>query len=79
MDGNKDYTTRGNRTLNGQIATFIENLHLSYSEVMSIPYRTLTLMSIDKLSFDTSVDKKEEQKEEILSGKELMKRKMMRA
>lgn len=34
----------------GQIASFMDNLHLSYSEVWSgIPYRNLLLMSKDKL------------------------------
>lgn len=34
----------------GQIATFMENLHLSYDEVVSeIPYRNLVIMQKDKL------------------------------
>jgi hypothetical protein len=34
----------------GQIATFIENLHLSYEEVVyKIPYRNLMIMQKDKL------------------------------
>lgn len=34
----------------GQIATFIENLHLSYDEVVyKIPYRNLLMMQKDKL------------------------------
>lgn len=34
----------------GQIATFVENLHLSYDEVVSeIPYRNLVIMQKDKL------------------------------
>lgn len=42
--------TVGNQTLLGQIAYFIENLHLSYHEVVDvIPYRTLTFMLRDKL------------------------------
>ncbi len=34
----------------GQIATFMESLHLTYDEVFEkIPYRNLVLMSRDKL------------------------------
>ena len=34
----------------GQIASFIENLHLSYDEVVyKIPYRNLVIMQKDKL------------------------------
>lgn len=34
----------------GQIATFMENLHLSYDEVVNvIPYRNLLIMQKDKL------------------------------
>ena len=34
----------------GQIATFMETLHLTYNEVVNeIPYRTLLIMSKDKL------------------------------
>lgn len=34
----------------GQIATFMENLHLSYTEVFEmIPYRNLIIMQKDKL------------------------------
>ena len=40
----------GNDTLLGQIASFMENLHLSYREVVyEIPYRNLVLMQRDKL------------------------------
>lgn len=40
----------GNASLFGQIATFMENLHLSYHEVVDeIPYRNLVLMQKDKL------------------------------
>lgn len=36
--------------MHGQIATFMENLHLSYKEVFEIiPYRNLVLMQKDKL------------------------------
>lgn len=34
----------------GQIASFMENLHLSYDEVMyKIPYRNMVIMQKDKL------------------------------
>lgn len=34
----------------GQIASFMENLHLSYDEVVNkIPYRNLVIMQKDKL------------------------------
>lgn len=34
----------------GQIATFMDNLHLSYDEVVyKIPYRNLVIMQKDKL------------------------------
>lgn len=40
----------GNDTLIGQIATLMENLHLSYEEVVyKIPYRVLLIMQKDKL------------------------------
>lgn len=40
----------GNNCLLGQIASFIENLHLSYDEVVNqIPYRNLIIMQKDKL------------------------------
>lgn len=43
-------TVIGNVTLLGQIATFIEILHLSYEEVVfKIPYRNLIIMQKDKL------------------------------
>lgn len=40
----------GNDCLLGQVATFVDNLHLSYREVVyEIPYRNLVLMQRDKL------------------------------
>lgn len=40
----------GNNTIHGQIATFMENLHMTYNEVFEvIPYRNLILMQKDKL------------------------------
>jgi len=42
--------TAGNVTLLGQIATFLEGLHLTYHEVVyEIPYRNLLIMQQDKL------------------------------
>ena len=44
----------------GQIATFMENLHLTYREVVhEIPYRNLVVMSADKLHavYDTNKGK----------------------
>jgi hypothetical protein len=42
--------TIGNACLIGQIATFIESLHLSYEEVIyKIPYRVLLIMQKDKV------------------------------
>ena len=39
----------GNTTLLGQIASFMDNLHLSYDEVVyKIPYRNLCVMQRDK-------------------------------
>lgn len=39
----------GNETLLGQVATFMENLHMSYAEVTEVfPYRYLLLMAKDK-------------------------------
>ena len=39
----------GNETLLGQVATFMESLHLSYAEVVDVfPYRNLLLMARDK-------------------------------
>ena len=40
----------GNDCLLGQIASFMENLHLTYTEVTEvIPYRNLVIMQKDKL------------------------------
>lgn len=40
----------GGNTLDGQLVSFIEHLHLSYREVYEvIPYRRLLLMQKDKL------------------------------
>jgi len=59
----------GNSTLLGQIATFMDGLHLSYTEVFEvIPYRNLLMMQKDKLhvAYGTVVRKG--------SGKEMAER-----
>lgn len=59
----------GNDTLLGQVAFFMETLHLSYDEVVHrIPYRNLLLMQKDKLHvvYGTKVNK--------ISGKEMANR-----
>ena len=59
----------GNDTLLGQIATLMENLHLSYDEVVyKIPYRTLLVMQKDKLHPCIGVKIKK------ISGKEMAAR-----
>lgn len=63
----------GNDTIMGQIATFMDTLHLSYREVVyEIPYRTLLLMQKDKLRpcYGTKV--------RHISGKEMAARRMAR-
>lgn len=50
----------GNECLLGQIATFMENLHLSYDDVVyRIPYRNLLIMNKDKLHvvYGTKIEK----------------------
>ena len=65
-DSKTQTTTVGNECLLGQIATFIENLHLSYDDVVyRIPYRNLQIMMKDKLhtiygEVDHEVDSLEE-------------------
>jgi hypothetical protein len=40
----------GGRTLLGRIATFMDNLHISYDEAVNIiPYRNMVIMSKDKM------------------------------
>lgn len=60
----------GNDCLLGQIASFIETLHLSYDEIVyKIPYRNLIIMQRDKLHVvynGTKVKK--------ASGKDMVKR-----
>lgn len=56
----------------GQIASFLDTLHLSYDEIVNkIPYSVLIVMQRDKLE----TVEKGEVKEEI-SGSEMMKRKI---
>lgn len=57
----------------GQIATFMENLHLPYDEVVyKIPYRNLVIMQKDKLHcvYGTRVEK--------VSGKSMAERRKKR-
>lgn len=61
----------GNDTMLGQIATIMENLHMTYREVTeTIPYRTLIIMQKDKLSvvYDGEV-MKEVSEEEFFKNK----------
>lgn len=54
----------------GQIASFIENLHLSYREVFEIiPYRNLIVMQKDKLHTVSGEVMKEVSEEEFFKGK----------
>ncbi len=55
----------GNETMLGQVASFMENLHLSYKEVVEvIPYRNLIIMQKDKLHTVSSEDVMQEVSEE---------------
>lgn len=55
----------------GQIASFIENLHLSYTEVVEqIPYRNLIIMQKDKLRAISGTIRKEVTEEEYFKGRE---------
>ena len=48
-DAGSGYTVVPSKTIAGQIATFIEALHLTYDDVFRrIPFRTLLLMLKDK-------------------------------
>jgi conserved domain protein len=61
----------GNASMLGQIAGFVDSLHLSYDEVVNrIPYRTLLLMSHDKPRpcFGTKIER--------TSGRDMMARRM---
>ena len=60
----------GNNCLLGQIATFIENLHLTYDEVVNqIPYRNLVIMQKDKLHVAYGEVMKEVSEEEFFKRK----------
>lgn len=60
----------GQKTLLGAVATFMENLHLSYNEVVyEVPYENLLLMSADKLRVAQGDVIKE------ITGKEMLKKK----
>lgn len=55
----------------GQIATIMENLHLSYKEVVDeIPYRTLMMMQADKVRILTGTIVKK------MSGKDFASRRI---
>ena len=54
----------------GQIASFMENLHLTYKEVLEeIPYRNLVIMQKDKLRTATGDVMQEVSDEEFFKGK----------
>ena len=64
----------GNNNLAGQVATFVEQLHLSYKEVTNeLSYPLLLLMSVDKMR--VSYDDETEPEVKTLSGIELLKMK----
>ncbi|WP_459190530.1 hypothetical protein ACGE0T_10835 [Parabacteroides sp. APC149_11_2_Y6] len=64
----------GGETITGQIASFIENLNLSYKEVYEeLPYLLLVLMMADKPRTVYGDGEKTEVKK--MSGKELLKQK----
>ena len=59
----------GNTCMLGQIASFMENLHLTYKEVVEVvPYRNLVIMQKDKLHVANG------EKIKRISGKELAAR-----
>lgn len=61
----------GNDCLLGQIASFIETLHLSYDEILyKIPYRNLVVMQKDKLHAVYNRTKVQR-----VTGKDMVKRK----
>ena len=54
----------------GQIASFMENLHLTYKEVLEIiPYRNLVIMQKDKLRTATGDVMHEVSDDEYFKGK----------
>lgn len=54
--------------MEGQIVTFMDNLKLSYTEVMNMPYLRLLLMNKDKMRVASG------KKVNMTSGKDMMKR-----
>lgn len=65
----------GGETITGQIASFIENLNLSYKEVYEeLPYLLLVLMMADKPRMVYGDGEKTEVKK--MTGKELLKQKI---
>lgn len=65
----------GGETITGQIASFIENLNLSYKEVYEeLPYLLLVLMMADKPRMVYGGREKTEVKK--MTGKELLKQKI---
>lgn len=54
----------------GQIAGMIENLNMSYNEIMDTEYRLLLMMQHDKPRVDYDAEESEE-----VSGKDMLKRK----
>lgn len=65
----------GGETITGQIASFIENLNLSYKEVYEeLPYLLLVLMMADKPRMVYGGGEKTEVKK--MTGKELLKQKI---
>lgn len=60
----------GNETLMGQVATFMENLHLSLHEVMEVvPYRYMLLMARDKQRVASGTVYEEVNEEEFFKRK----------
>ena len=60
----------GNDCLLGQIASFMENLHLSYKEVVcEIPYRNLVIMQKDKQRATSNEVMREVSDEEFFKNK----------
>ena len=61
----------GNNTLIGQVGTFMENLHMSYDEVLYLPYSLLLAILADKLR----VTSENENITQELSGKDMLAKK----
>lgn len=54
----------------GQIATFMDGLHLSYTEVFEvIPYRNLQIMQMDKLHVAYGEVRREVSEEDFFKGR----------